>query len=93
MYFLLKLGLLESVCVGILVSQLYFTLCSSVHGILQARILEWVVMSSSRDLPNPGIEPRSPTLQPDSLMSEPPGMMCVFFLLTNFFFLKRMMWL
>ena len=26
------------------------------------------------DLPNPGIEPRSPTLQVDSLPSEPPGM-------------------
>ena len=25
------------------------------------------------DLPNPGIEPRSPTLQVDSLLSEPPG--------------------
>ena len=30
---------------------------SSVHGILQARILEWVAMPSSRDLPHPGIEP------------------------------------
>ena len=30
--------------------------------ILQARILEWVAMSSSGDLPNPGITPRSPTL-------------------------------
>jgi len=29
---------------------------SSVHGILQARILEWVVMSSSGDLPDPGIK-------------------------------------
>ena len=29
-------------------------------------------MPSSRDLPNPGIEPRSPTLQMDSLPSEPP---------------------
>ena len=29
---------------------------SSVHGILQGRILEWVAMPSSRDLPNPGIE-------------------------------------
>ena len=28
----------------------------SVHGILQARILEWVAMPSSRDLPKPGIE-------------------------------------
>ena len=33
---------------------------SSVHGILQARILEWVAMSSSRDLPDPGTEPSSP---------------------------------
>ena len=29
---------------------------SSVHGILQARILEWVAMPSSRDLPDPGME-------------------------------------
>ena len=28
---------------------------------------------SARDLPNPGIEPRSPALQVDSLLSEPPG--------------------
>ena len=26
-----------------------------------------------RNLPNPGIEPRSPALQADSLLSEPPG--------------------
>ena len=25
------------------------------------------------DLPDPGIEPRSPALQADSLLSEPPG--------------------
>ena len=29
---------------------------SSVHGILQARILAWVAMPSSGDLPDPGIE-------------------------------------
>ena len=46
---------------------------SSVHGILQARKLEWVTAPSSRDLPNPGIEPRSPTMQADSLLSGPPG--------------------
>ena len=40
---------------------------SSVHGILQARILEWVAISFSRDLPDPGVKPRSPTLQADSL--------------------------
>ena len=90
--------------------------CSSVHGILQARILEWVAIFFSRgssrprdqisiagrfftnwatkeaqkydyysrqgywsglpcpppeDLPNPEIEPMSPTLQVDSLPSEP----------------------
>ena len=28
---------------------------SSVHGILQARILEWISMPSPGDLPNPGI--------------------------------------
>ena len=30
---------------------------SSVHGILQARVLEWVAIVSSRDLPNPRIKP------------------------------------
>ena len=38
---------------------------SSVHGILQARILAWVAMPSPRDLPHPGIRPTSfmsPTL-------------------------------
>ena len=45
----------------------------TVHGILQARILEWVVVPFSRDLPNPGIKPRSPALQADSLLSKPPG--------------------
>ena len=32
---------------------------SSVHGILQARILEWVAFPSPGDLSNPGIEPAS----------------------------------
>ena len=34
--------------------------------ILQARILEWVAMASPGDLPDPEIEPRSPTLPADS---------------------------
>ena len=47
---------------------------STVHGILQARILEWVAMPSPPGyLPDPGIEPWSPALQADSLPSEPPG--------------------
>ena len=33
---------------------------SSVHGIFQARILEWVAISSSRGLPEPGIKLKSP---------------------------------
>ena len=41
-------------------------------GLLQARIVEWVAMASSR-VPNPGMEPRYPTLQEDSLPSEPSG--------------------
>ena len=45
----------------------------TVHGILQARILEWVAFPFPGDLPNPGNEPRSPTLQADSLTAEPPG--------------------
>jgi len=42
-----------------------------VHGIFQARILEWVAFAFSRDLPNPGIKPRSPALQAESLPAEP----------------------
>ena len=62
------------------VAQSCLTLCdpvdcnlpgSSVHGILQARILEWVAISFPEDLPNPEIEPGSPTLQADALTSEP----------------------
>ena len=41
---------------------------SSVHGILQARILEWVAIPFSRDLPNPGIEPRSLALKVDDFV-------------------------
>ena len=46
---------------------------SSVHGILQARVLEWVAISFSRDLPNPGFKPGSLALQVDFLLTEPQG--------------------
>ena len=39
---------------------------SSVHGIFQARILEWVDMPSSRGSSQTRIEPRSPSSQADS---------------------------
>ena len=43
---------------------------SSVHGILQARILSGLPFPSPGDLPDPGIKPRSPALQADSLPTE-----------------------
>ena len=61
--------------------QLCLTLCdpvdcsppgSSVHEILQARILKWAAILFSGDLSHPGIKPTSRTLQVDSLLSEPP---------------------
>ena len=61
------------VCVK--VTQLCPILCDAidytVHELLQVRILEWVAFPSPGDLPNPGIEPRSPPLQEDSLPAEP----------------------
>ena len=39
-------------------------------GILQARILNELPCPPPGDLPNPGIEPRSPSLQADSLLTE-----------------------
>ena len=63
--------------VKVKVAQACLTLCDPmdyrVHGVLQARILEWVAFPFSGDLPNPGIEPGSPTLQVDSLPAEPQG--------------------
>ena len=40
---------------------------------VQARTLEWVAFLSPGDLPNPGIESGSPSLQADSLPAEPQG--------------------
>ena len=48
----------------------------SVHGIFQARILEWVAIYSPGDLPNPRIENGSPTLLADALPSEPGVKFC-----------------
>ena len=36
--------------------RLFVTPWTVVHGILQARILEWVAFPFSRGIPNPGIE-------------------------------------
>ena len=45
---------------------------SSVSRILWARTSQWVAIPFSRDLRDPGIKPISPSLQADSLLSEPP---------------------
>ena len=45
---------------------------SSVHGIFQARILEWIAISSSRGSSRPRNRTQSLALQADSLSSEPP---------------------
>ena len=59
-----------------LVTQFCPTLCnamdpsllvSSVHGILQARILDGYPLPYAGDLPVPGLRPRSPSLQANSL--------------------------
>ena len=59
---------------------------SSVHGIFQARIVERVAISYSRDLPDPGIEPESPALQVDSLLLSHQGLIY----LTNIFWAPNM---
>ena len=55
--------------VKVKVAQPCLTLCDpmdyTVHGILQARILEWVPFPSPGVLPNPGIKSGSPALQAD----------------------------
>ena len=73
-----------------LVAQSCPTLCDpidyKVRGILQARALEWVAIPSPGDLPNPGIKPRSPALQSDSLPTEPPGKPLLFLITFSFLF-------
>ena len=72
-------------CLYVLVTQSCLTLChpmdcsppgSSAHGIFQARIQEWLPFPSPGDLPDARVKPGSPTLQADSLPSEPPGKSC-----------------
>ena len=48
---------------------------SSIHGILQARIMEGVAIPVPGDLPDPGIELASPALVGKFFTTEPPGCM------------------
>ena len=68
-----------------MVANLCLTLCdplgcilpgSSAHGVSQARILEWIAISSAKGSSRPRIKPASlasPALQTDSLSTEPAG--------------------
>ena len=78
---------LVTLCVFVLVTQSCPSLCdpmgcsppgSSVHGILQARKLEWVAIRFFRDVRDPEMEPRS-ALQADSLLPEIPGKSYLFY--------------
>ena len=51
--------------------------CSYIHGIFQAMYWSVLLFPSPEDLPNPGIEPRSLTLQVDSLPTETPPLLIV----------------
>ena len=70
------------VAVAVSVTQLCPTLCEPVTVALQAPLAKgfsrqeyWsgLLCPPPGDLPGPGIEPRSPALQADSLLSEPLG--------------------
>ena len=63
---ILTFSFLARACLCAKLPQACLTLCnpmncslpsSSVYGILQARILEWIALPSSRDPPDPGITP------------------------------------
>ena len=84
--------------VKVLVTQSCLTLCnpmacsppdSSVHGILQARLLEWVAMPSSRGVfPTPEFKPGSPASEADSLQPEPQGSPDLTYLTLYLFFFQ-----
>ena len=74
--------LLLEIALILLVAQSCLTLCdpidcsppgSSVHGILQAKILEWIAISHSRVSSAPGIDPTCPALAGGFFNTAPPG--------------------
>ena len=58
---------------------------SSAHKISQARILEWVAISFSRDLPNPGIDLCFLHWQAVSFLTKPPGKTSCFQIILQLF--------
>ena len=67
--------MLTHICVDAVDILSVIFLLNPLH-IMKERILQYwsgLPFPSPGDLPDPGIEPRSPVLQADSLPSEPPG--------------------
>jgi len=62
---------------------------SSVHGMFQARKLEWVAISQG-ELPEPGIKPMPPALAGRFFTAEPPGKPKGSFL--NLCWIKQLCW-
>ena len=69
----------------VLPAQSYATLCNTMDcspsgslsmGFPRKEYWSGLLFPSPGDLPDPGIEPRSPALQADSLPSEPPRKPC-----------------
>ena len=59
---------------------------SSVHGIPQGRVLDWVAISFFRDLPDQGIESVSPALAGGFFSTEPPGTPVILFFFFQLFY-------
>ena len=78
---ILKTNMIHIFCIALCCSVMsnsfhpidYSTQVSSVHGIIQARILEWVAMPSSRGSSQPRDRNQAPGLQVDSLLSDHQG--------------------
>ena len=64
---------------------------SSVHEILQARILDWVAIPFSRGSSQPRIKAASLALQADSLPTEPPGKPPLYYRNPTSFIIQTMM--
>ena len=74
-YFLSQVDFLQTIMCWVAQSclTLWDPMDYTISGIFRARILEWIAFPFSRGSSQPRDEPRSPTLQTDSLPTEPPG--------------------
>ena len=66
-------GLITKLCLTLAIPQTVAHQASLFMGFPRQEYWSGLPFPSAGDLPNPGIEPRSPTLQADALLSGPPG--------------------